>query len=131
MKKFGILLTILIISGLLTACKGPTQGDAPGAAVEKYFQAIVSGDADSIATLSCPDWEATARGEVDAFAGVKARLDETACKSVSNQKDQAVVECSGGIIATYNNEDQNFDMTGRRFNVVQQNGEWLVCGYGQ
>lgn len=134
MKKTSSFLIFVLAVILLAGCASTQKDaakDAAGSAVENYFQAIVSGDASRIATVSCPAWEETARGEVASFAGVKARLNQVSCKSTTTQQDQATVECTGNIIATYNNEDQTFELQGRTFNVVRQNGEWLVCGYGK
>ena len=36
--------------------------------------------------------------------------------------------CNGNIVATYNNEDQQLDLSVRTYQVVQEGGEWLVCG---
>ena len=36
--------------------------------------------------------------------------------------------CKGKIVATYNNEDQELDLSVRTYQVVQEGGEWLVCG---
>ena len=127
-----IALALLIFA--CAACSGTTN-EQPGAVVEKYFQAIVDGDEDEVATLSCADWETSARADVAAFYGVKARLENVACQPTqtgeSTGADSVVIECSGAIIATYNNEDATFELTGKLFNVVNQGGEWLVCGYAQ
>jgi hypothetical protein len=115
---------------VLAACS--SNGEGAGTAVEKYFQAIASGDEDRIATLSCPEWESSARADVAAFVGVKARLENVSCAPVSGSDptgDEVVVECSGAIVATYNNEDTSFELKGKQLKVVQLGGEWLVCGY--
>lgn len=131
MKKV-LYLSLLILTLLLAACSGPAaNADKPGAAVETYLQAIVEANADNAAKVSCADWESSARDEVAAFNGVKARLDKVSCKAETTSSSNATVGCTGAIVATYNNEDQSFDLRDRKFTVVQQDGEWLVCGYGQ
>ncbi len=125
---------IFILAGILSACGSPANNNA-GEVVEKYFQAIVNGDEDRIATLSCADWESSARADVAAFYGVKARLEGVDCKTVETgataPADSVVIECSGAIIATYNNEDASFELAGKQFKVINQGGEWLVCGYAE
>jgi hypothetical protein len=125
-----LILIILLASALATACAG-AKTDGAGKAVESYFQAIVDGNADHAAAVSCADWSETARGEVASFVGVKARLDKLACKTVTAQGDQSTVTCSGAIIAKYVDQEQTFDLSGRQFKVSHQGEQWLVCGYGQ
>jgi hypothetical protein len=38
------------------------------------------------------------------------------------------VLCNGKIIATYDTEDQELDLSVRTYQVVEEGGEWLVCG---
>lgn len=132
MRNLRAILTLLLASILLAACASTGSGGA-GTSAEKYFQAIADGDDERIATLSCPDWESSARDDVAAFVGVKARLENVSCASISenNAADSAVVECSGAIVATYNNEDTEFELKGKQLNVVKMGSEWLVCGYTQ
>jgi hypothetical protein len=141
MKKTITLLALILAVLLLGACSGAGGNDGAGTAAKNYFEAIASGDADRIATLSCPDWESSARDEVAAFAGVKARLEDVTCQPVEGSDpepgdsvespESLVVECSGAIVATYNNEDQSFDLQGRKLSMSRQGSEWLVCGYAQ
>lgn len=132
MKTLSLLLLALtiLLSTLLAACSSPSTNGA-GSAAEKYFQAIVDGDEDRIATISCADWESGARADVAAFVGVEARLENVSCQPVSETEGEAIVECSGAIVATYNNEDTSFDLKGKQLKAVNQSGEWLICGYAQ
>lgn len=129
MKNAFLIAVLLLILVLFAGCDG--QKDPAGAAVETYLQAIVEADEEKIATASCAEWEETARGEVASFAGVKARLEGLACTARSSDNASAIVDCQGKIIATYNNEDSDFPLEGRAYQVVQQGGEWVVCGYGE
>lgn len=133
MKKITTLFTLALFGFLLTACSGGNQNGA-GAAAEKYFRAIAAGDENQIVSVSCPDWESGAKADVAAFIGVKARLENVTCAPVSGsaaESDSVVVECAGAIVATYNNEDSNFELKGKQLTVTKQGGEWLVCGYSQ
>lgn len=128
----GLIMVFLFV-GLLVACSGSGGGsaDPAGAAVETYLQAIVEANPDGAAMAACADWESSARDEVASFQGVKAWLEKVDCKTESTSSGTATVGCAGAIVATYNNENQSFDLQNRKFNVVERDGEWLVCGYGQ
>lgn len=127
MRKFFLLVLVTIISTLaLTACG--SSKSAPAKAVEDYLNALVAKDADRLATLSCGEWEDDALLELDSFQSVTARLDGTACEQTGTDGDTALVLCQGKIIATYNNEDQELDLSVRTYEVSQESGEWLVCG---
>jgi len=119
---------ILVGALLLTACSGGSSDAAPQA-VELYLQALVAEDADQLATLSCGDWEADAMMEVDSFQGVSASLDGVICAEVGSEGDAVFVGCEGTIKATYGNEQQEIPLSGRTYKVVQEGGEWLMCGY--
>jgi hypothetical protein len=127
-------ISLLFIALALAGCGGGAGSEA-GPVVEQYFQAIVEGDEDRIATLACADWESSARADVAAFYGVEARLEGVACGPVETGQpageDSVVIECSGAIVATYDDEDSTFELAGKQFEVVQQGGEWLVCGYAE
>jgi outer membrane lipoprotein-sorting protein len=119
---FGISTTLA-----LSACASNT-GNAPVQAVEGYLTALVEKDANRLTTLSCGDWEDDALLELDSFQAVTARLEGLACEQTGTDGDTALVLCNGNIVATYNNEDQQLDLSVRTYQVVQEGGEWLVCG---
>lgn len=125
-KIFPIVLMIIISTSILTACA--SQSDAPAKAVEAYVQALVAKDADRLSTLSCGDWEDDALLELDSFQAVNTRLEGLACEQTGTDGDTTLVLCQGKIVATYNNEDQDLELSARTYQVVQEGGEWLVCG---
>lgn len=128
MRTFLIIfLTVMVAALLLTAC-GAQTGDAPANAVEDYLNALVAKDANQLTTLSCGEWEEDALLELDSFQAVTARLDGLACEQTGTDGETALVLCNGKIIATYNEEDQELDLSVRTYQVVQEGGEWLVCG---
>lgn len=128
MRKFFLIVFVTVISVVsLTACASGNE-NAPAKAVEDYLNALVTKDADRLATLSCGDWEDDALLELDSFQAVTARLDGPACEQTGTDGETALVLCSGKIIATYNEEDQELDLSVRTYQVVQESGEWLVCG---
>jgi outer membrane lipoprotein-sorting protein len=127
-RKFSlIVLTVIVATLALTACSAGNQ-DAPAKAVEDYLNALVAKDADRLSTLSCGEWEDDALLELDSFQAVTARLEGVACEQTGTDGDTALVLCKGKIVATYNNEDQELDLSVRTYQVVQEGGEWLVCG---
>jgi outer membrane lipoprotein-sorting protein len=126
--KFSLIVLAVIVAALvLTACSSGNQ-DAPAKAVEDYLNALVAKDADRLSTLSCGAWEDDALLELDSFQAVTARLEGTSCEQTGTDGDTALVLCKGKIVATYNNEDQELDLSVRTYEVVQEGGEWLVCG---
>ena len=127
MRKFSLMILILLMTALfLAACA--SNKDAPAKVVEDYLNALVTKDADRLSTLSCGDWEDDALLELDSFQAVTTRLEDLACEQTGTDGDTALVLCKGKIIATYDNEDQELDLSVRTYEVVQEGGEWLVCG---
>lgn len=127
MRKILMFLLVVLMATFITACSS-SNGDAPAQAVEAYLNALVAKDADLLPTLVCGDWEEDALIELDSFQAVTARLDNLACTQTGTDGDTALVDCTGNIIATYNDEDQELDLSVRTYQVVQQGGEWLICG---
>jgi len=126
-RKLLLILSIVLISNvLLTACASKIA--APVQTVEDYLTALVEKDADRLSTLVCGDWEEDALIELDSFQAVTARLDNVSCELTGADGDTALVDCSGNIIASYNNEDQALDLSTRTYQVTQEGGEWAVCG---
>jgi hypothetical protein len=122
-----ILIFFLILSGIiLTACA--SNKDSPVQAVENYLKALVNKEADKLPTLVCGEWEQDALMEIDSFQAVTARLENLSCSNTGADGATTLVLCSGNIIATYNNEDQQLDLSVRTYQVVQQGGDWFVCG---
>jgi hypothetical protein len=117
------VFTILV----LAACASNNE-NAPVQAVENYLTALVEKDADRLTTLTCGEWEDEALLELDSFQAVTARLEGLACEQTGTEGETALVLCNGNIVATYNNEDQQLDLSVRTYQVVQEGGEWLVCG---
>ena len=128
MRKIFLVVLVTILSTLLLTACASRNDNAPAKAVEDYLKALVAKDENRLSTLSCGDWEDEALLELDSFQGVTARLDGATCAQTGTDGDTALVLCKGKIIATYNNEDQDLDLSVRTYQVVQEGGEWLVCG---
>lgn len=127
-RQFSFLMLIVMMTTLLLTACSASNSDAPAQAVESYLNALVEKNADRLATLSCGEWEADALLELDSLQAVTARLEGMACEQTGTEGDTALVLCNGKIIATYGNEDQELDLSVRTYQVVQEGGEWLVCG---
>ena len=127
MRTFSLILFIVFTALVVSACASNTD-NASVQAVEDYLNALVEKDANRLTTLSCGEWEEDALLELDSFQAVTARLEGLACEQTGTDGNTALVLCNGNIVATYNNEDQQLDLSVRTYQVVQEGGEWLVCG---
>jgi outer membrane lipoprotein-sorting protein len=127
-RKFSLILILVIITNLFLSACASKSNDAPVKAVEDYLNALVSKESDRLTTLSCGDWEDDALLELDSFQAVATKLDGLACSQTGTDGDTALVLCKGKIIMTYNTEDQELDLSTRTYQVVQEGGDWLVCG---
>ena len=120
-------LAILFPVLLLAACA--VQSNTAGQAVAAYFQALVDKDAEKLASLSCRDWEASARTELESFGAVAVTLEGLGCQESSQDGDNAVVTCTGKIIANYGNEILEINLADRQYLAVKEGGDWRMCGY--
>ncbi|MEA3327009.1 MAG: hypothetical protein U9R53_06835 [Chloroflexota bacterium] len=119
----GLYLLILI----LTACA--VSSDTPAQTVELYYQALVEKDQERLVNLSCSEWEATALLTLDSFSNVDASLVDVACETTEDEGTAAKVTCEGAISATYDGEAREFPLSGQYYRVIQEGGEWRMCGY--
>lgn len=126
-KLFKLTLIVSVLALLLAACG--TATDPSAAAVESYLNALVNKDSSTLSSLSCADWEPSALLELDSLQAVETRLEGLTCAVEGTDGDTTLVVCQGKILATYNNEDQELDLSVRTYQVVEQGGEFLVCGY--
>jgi hypothetical protein len=123
------VLWINILLGLLIAgCAGSQTNTAP-ATTQAYINALVSKDATMLTSLSCAAWEADAKTELDSFGAVTARLEDLSCKETGKDGNFTLVACTGKIIANYNGEDQTINLADRTYKMVQEGGDWRMCGY--
>ncbi len=113
----------------------PTQAasghTAAAQAVEDYLSGVVNKDVNKVSTLSCKDWEQQAIQELDSLQAVTAKLDGVACSQTGVDGTNALVNCTGKILITYNTENQELDLSLRTYEVSPSGGDWLVCGYKQ
>ena len=118
---------MLGFSIILSACgAGNTNGAA--AAVEGYITALAAKDEATLIPLSCADWEDDALIELDSFALVEVTVDGMSCAESGTDGDKTLVDCTGMLNMSYNGEPQSLDLADRTYEVVEQDGNWLVCG---
>lgn len=127
MRTFFIL-SILGLSILLSACSSSEASTGAKDAVEGYVNALASNDEASLSALSCADWESSALTELDSLQAVTAKLDGFSCQQSGTDGETTLVNCVGKMILSYNGEDQELDLSTRTYRVVEESGNWLVCG---
>ena len=126
-RLIPVIAIFVFATALLSACG--TSKDPAARAVEDYLAALSDKDANTLTVLSCADWEASALLEFDSMQAVETRLEGLSCEPGGMDGDTHLVQCQGKLLATYNGEDQVFDLSARTYQVVQQGGDYLVCGY--
>lgn len=123
-----MIFALIVFSIILASC-GQSAND-PARTVETYLGALVEKNASRISSLSCADWEPMALLELDSLQAVETRLEGLTCSTTTEATDGTFsVDCTGKLLATYNNEDQEIDLSSNTYIVIEQGGEYLVCGY--
>jgi hypothetical protein len=125
--KLKIVVFVLLISLFVASC-GTTNSDAPAQAVQSYLDALVAKDAERLPTLVCGEWEEDALIELDSLQAVSARLEGVSCTQTGTDGSTTLVDCTGSIVLTYDTEDQTIDLANVTYQVVEEGGDWLVCG---
>ena len=127
-QKWFYLIGLVALLGLaLSACAGGQ--DAPAQTVLLYQQALVDKNQEDLINYACADWESQALLELDSFVSVDTELVDATCQTISEDGDTALVTCDGSISASYNGEARDFPLSGRTFIVVNDGGDWRLCGY--
>ncbi len=121
-----LIIFLFILAG--SACGTKAEKSGPVTAVELYQQAFAAKDADKVSIYSCADWEAQALMEMDSFQAVDTELENLACTETGNDGDAVLVKCQGIIKTTYGEELREIDLSVRTWRMIQESGEWLVCG---
>lgn len=120
--RFAQWWVLVFIPLLLAGCD---QRD-PADSIEAYLEARTAADADRLRSLSCAEWEGQAALEAASFRSVEARLEGVACRVIREEAPYTIVGCEGSIIATYDGEDRSLPIG--NFRVLQEDGEWKMCG---
>ena len=128
MKRFfWVSLTVTICFLVLSACSAKQSPSVQ--AVQTYLKALAAKDADTMVSVSCADWESSARLELDSFTAVTPELVDLQCEEASTQDGAVLVACTGMLKLDYEGEVQNLDLSGQFFRTTQEGGEWRMCGY--
>ncbi len=127
--KQNIIRTLVLVMGIiiLSGCSSATSS-APQA-VQSYLQAIIKRDETALVSHTCAAWEAQARVEYNSFTAVKLSLQNVSCQETGQSGEFTLVNCQGSIIASYGAEDLVLELDEKTFRVLQEAGEWRVCGY--
>ncbi len=112
---------------ILSACGASASGGAT-TAVEGYITALAAKDQAALISNSCADWEDDALIEFDSFALVEVTVDGMSCTEAGTDGDKTLVNCTGMLNMSYNGEPQSLDLADRTYEVIEQDGNWLVCG---
>jgi hypothetical protein len=128
--KLYKLLSFILLAWLgLSACNTGNSAASAPAAVEGYLQALVAKDENQMINLSCAAWEAQAKQEFNSFSAVELKLENLECQTTGQQGEYTLVSCSGSMIASYGAEDLQIDVAERNYQLIQEGGDWRVCGY--
>jgi uncharacterized lipoprotein NlpE involved in copper resistance len=125
---FRILALLILLAFALVSCQ-KSQGSDGSSVVEDYFKALVAKDGNQAVSLSCSDWEEQAQLEADTFAINPATAENIQCKIEGEDGDASLVSCTGKLVLDYNGEKQEINLADRTYRVVQEGGEWRMCGY--
>lgn len=125
MKKWFLLFIVIFI--LLAGCSSNQNSQAK--LVENYYKALMDKNLNLMLAQVCPDWEEQARTDYQSFAAVSAQLKDIHCKVQSLEEKSATVTCQGKIEADYGNEILEIDLSKFVFKIIQENGDWRLCGY--
>ena len=126
--RYLLILSMLGLSIFLSACGSSANSTGAVDAVEDYVNALANNDEASLSALSCADWESSALTELDSLQAVTSTLEGFSCQQSGTDGETALVDCKGKMILSYNDEDQELDLSARTYRVVEQDGNWLVCG---
>ena len=132
MRSFHKLLFISAIPLFVisaAACSSTNQSQPAADAVTAYLEALIDKEENALINQACAEWESQAKLEFDSFAAVKVALEGPGCSEAGQDGSVTLVNCTGKIIASYGEEDLIIDLAERTYQVVNEGGEWRMCGY--
>ena len=124
--RYFVLLALLAF--MIVTCQ-KSQDSGASSVVGDYFKALVAKDANQAVNLSCTAWEEQAQIDADTFAINPATAENIQCTTAGGAGDATLVTCTGKLVLDYNGEEQEIDLADRTYRVVQEGGEWRMCGY--
>ena len=126
MSPLRFILLIVLMALLVVACAN--EGN-PADAVGDFLEALMAHDSARMSNAVCPEWEAQAALELDAFSGVSGSLEGVACEKVGDDNGDALIVCQGKMILDYNGELRDRDLASQTYRARRIDGEWKMCGY--
>jgi hypothetical protein len=121
---FILLLGVIFLAG----CSASTGKDSSTAALS-YLSGLAEKDKAAVIQNSCKTWEEQANLEVDALLSVGAKLNNVSCKKIGNEGDFELVNCTGALDLTYNDEIRSIDLSPRTYVMAMEGNSWRVCSY--
>lgn len=121
-----ILALLTLLALLLAACAQP---DNPVPTIERYIEARVAADLDTMVALSCADWELQAVVEASTFQALNASIEGMSCQVDGEEGDATRVACTGTIVTDYRGEEREWDLAAQTFLATFEGGDWRMCGY--
>ena len=82
-----------------------------------------------LSIFPAPPGRSRRRLDADTFAINPATAENVQCKTAGEDGDATLVSCTGKLVLDYNGEKQEIDLADRTYRVVQEGGEWRMCGY--
>jgi len=126
-RPYVAILAVVLTPVFFSACSGPES--APVQAVRSYLEALAAKDLEGMVSVSCAEWEASARMEVESFAAVTPELVNLECETAGMDDQASLVTCTGQLKLDYDGEIQELELSGQVYRAIQEGGEWRMCGY--
>jgi len=127
-KTFRLISLLMVLMVLMMTGCANVGKDVPASSVLAYWQAMAKKDSVALSSLTCADYEATALSTLDSFQAVETTLSDLECATVFQDGKTAEVTCQGSLEATYGAEVSSFDLSIYTYQMIQQSGDWLMCG---
>jgi hypothetical protein len=127
-NTFRYLVLLTLLAFMIVTCQKSQVRDA-SSVIEDYFKALVAKDANQAVNLSCTAWEEQTKLDADNFAINPATAENIQCKADGKEGDVTLVSCIGKLVLDYNGEKQEINIADHTYQVVQEGGEWRMCGY--
>lgn len=128
-RKILLIIGALPAVFMVVACSAADQGQPAAASVSAYLEALVQKDENAMINQACAEWEEQARLEFDSFAAVEVKLEGPGCLETGMDGSITLVSCTGKLIASYGAEDLVIELNERTYQVLNEGGEWRMCGY--